>query len=158
MQYQRLTQEQFEALHLEFAQFLAANGIDKAQWEAYKTHEPTRVESMLDAFSDLIWDTVLQQTQYLIHYDNRYIFAFHCLDTHFESIIVHVDHADVDLTQTSGLTWLEQHWKSPEVNLQVGRKKYVAPRPQEMFALIQQGAQLHDGLTYQQLYHLIHPH
>ena len=39
MEYKRLSTEQFEALHQEFATFLAANSIDKKEWDRLKEYE-----------------------------------------------------------------------------------------------------------------------
>jgi hypothetical protein len=36
MKYKRLTKEQFEALHMEFANFLATQSIDKKEWDVIK--------------------------------------------------------------------------------------------------------------------------
>ena len=65
MKYSRLTKEQFEALHEEFAQFLATQSIDQPQWEEMKREQPSLVEEELDLFSDLIWEKTLKKTAYL---------------------------------------------------------------------------------------------
>ena len=54
MKYERLTKEQFEALHQEFSNFLATQSIDKAEWDSIKTNKPEVAEQELDVFSDLI--------------------------------------------------------------------------------------------------------
>ena len=48
MKYSRLTKEQFEALHLEFARFLAALGIDAEHWKQLKEEKSPKVEELLD--------------------------------------------------------------------------------------------------------------
>ena len=56
MKYTRLTKEQIESLHEEFAKFLATQSIDKKQWEALKSSNSVLVDEELDLFSDMIWN------------------------------------------------------------------------------------------------------
>ena len=67
MEYKRLSTEQFEALHQEFATFLAANSIDKKEWDQLKKLNTTQAESLLDGFSDLVWNDVLSKNLYVEH-------------------------------------------------------------------------------------------
>ena len=39
MKYARLTKEQFDELHAEFASFLATQAIDKAEWDSLKINK-----------------------------------------------------------------------------------------------------------------------
>jgi len=45
MEYKRLSTEQFEALHQEFATFLAANSIDKKEWDQLKNQDSSKAEN-----------------------------------------------------------------------------------------------------------------
>ncbi len=64
MKYKRLTKEQFEELHQEFATFLATQSIDKKEWDEIKVNTPEVAEQELDVFSDLIWENVLTNAHY----------------------------------------------------------------------------------------------
>ena len=48
MKYKRLTKEQFEELHQEFATFLATQSIDKNEWDEIKVKTPEVAEQELD--------------------------------------------------------------------------------------------------------------
>jgi len=50
MKYKRLTKEQFEELHQEFATFLATQSIDKKEWDEIKVNTPEVAEQELDVF------------------------------------------------------------------------------------------------------------
>ena len=69
MKYSRLTKEQFEALGEEFALFLSSNSIDIKQWDKIKTNSAESVEHILDMFSDLVWDDILDKVKF-IHKDH----------------------------------------------------------------------------------------
>ena len=59
MKYSRLTKEQFEELHQEFATFLATQSIDKMEWDDIKKNRPNVAEQEIDLFSDMIWEKAL---------------------------------------------------------------------------------------------------
>jgi hypothetical protein len=71
MKYKRLTKEQFETLPTEFANFLATQSIDKAEWDKIKAEKPEVAEQELDVFSDLVWEGVLKNTNYLEHFSKN---------------------------------------------------------------------------------------
>lgn len=50
MKYARLTKEQLEELHVEFANFLASQQIDKEEWDLLKQNKPDVAEQEIDIF------------------------------------------------------------------------------------------------------------
>ena len=65
MKYRKLTKEQFESLHQEFAQFLATQKIDIYKWNKMKSQNSALVEDELCVFSDMVWEDVLNKVEYL---------------------------------------------------------------------------------------------
>ena len=76
MKYQRLSKEQFEELHQEFINFLAAQTITAQEWKALKEEKPEVAEQELDVFSDLIWEGVLKEANYLEHISKHQMHLF----------------------------------------------------------------------------------
>lgn len=155
MKYIRLTKEQFEELHTEFANFLAAQSIDKADWVRIKTEEPDKLGQQLDLFSDLIWDEVLSKANYLEHFSKNHIFLFRCFDNHIESIVLKSADDDIDFLTQRGLLWLNDNLFSNAVEIKVGKKAYSGNRNIAIFDLIQQGAFLSEGNMYEQIHAVI---
>lgn len=151
MKYTRLTQEQLEALHQEFATFLAAQSIDKAKWDAIKKEQPDLVAQHLDIFSDLVWEGVLTGTTYLEHYTSNYIFLYHCLEQEMQSIVMHTNEATIDFTTIEGLQWLKKNLFTEVVDIHLGKKKYDKERNAFLFSLLQQGAFLSEGNLYKEI-------
>ncbi|MEN9335266.1 MAG: hypothetical protein RLZZ500_253 [Bacteroidota bacterium] len=151
MKYKRLTKEQFEALHVEFANFLASQSIDKNEWDTLKAEKPQVAEQELDVFSDLIWEGVLSNAQFLEHFSPQHIFLFHCQQNFMQSIIIKAHNASIDLMTKDGLRWLSEHIFTAEVEVHTGRKEYAEERNTALFELITQGAILSDGQLYRQL-------
>lgn len=155
MKYTRLTKEQFEALHKEFANFLATQSIDKNEWDEIKKIKPEVAEQELDVFSDLIWEGVLNQTQYLEHYSKSHIFLFHCEEDLVRSIVLKSLHSDIDFLTVEGLKWMVDNLFTDQMEVHQGQKKYEIERNAAIFNIIEQGAILSDGNLYKQIFAII---
>ncbi len=151
MKYKRLTKEQFEALHMEFANFLATQSIDKKEWDVIKAEKPEVAEQELDVFSDLIWEGVLTGAHYLEHFSKSYIFLFHCQEKVIKSIVLKALIPEVDFMTREGLQWLSDNMFTETVEIKIGQKEYEEERNDAIFNLIQQGAILSDGQLYLQV-------
>jgi hypothetical protein len=151
MKYKRLTKEQFEALHQEFSNFLATQSIDKAEWDSIKTNKPDVAEQELDVFSDLIWEGVLTNAQYLEHFSKNHIFLFHCQEKLIQSIVLKALDAEVNFMEKEGLQWLSDNLFTDTVEIHLGKKEYEDARNTTIFDLITQGAILSDGQLYLQI-------
>ncbi|WP_396195608.1 DUF6495 family protein [Flavobacterium sp.] len=151
MKYKRLTKEQFEALHQEFSNFLATQSIDKAEWDAIKTNKPEVAEQELDVFSDLIWEGVLTNAQYLEHFSKNHIFLFHCQEKLIQSIVLKALEPEVNFMEKEGLQWLSDNLFTDTVEIHLGKKEYEQERNTTIFDLITQGAILSDGQLYLQI-------
>lgn len=150
MKYTRLTKEQFEELHSEFARFLASQNIDKAEWEQLKTEKPEVAEQELDVFSDLIWEGALNQTEYLEHFSKNHIFLFRFHEKEAQSIVITAKDNSVDFLSKKGLVWLSENLTSDKIEIRKG-KKALQNRNEEIFNLIRQGALISKGELYESL-------
>ena len=151
MKYARLTKEQFEELHPEFINFLAAQSIDKAEWDQIKLNQPEAAEQELDVFSDLIWEGVLTRAEYLEHFSKNHIFLFRCFDKHIKSIILKSVEPEVDFLTKDGLQWMSDNMFTDNIEMKIGSKDYSQDKNSAIFELIQQGAFLSDGKFFQQI-------
>ena len=155
MKYSRLTKEQFDELHQEFINFLASQSIDKAEWDSIKLNKPEVAEQELDVFSDLVWEGVLSKTDYLEHFSKNHIFLFQCFDTHVHSIVLKSLVPETDFLTREGLQWLSDNMFTDTIEMKTGKKEFTEDRNTSLFALIQQGAFLSDGLLYKQINSII---
>lgn len=155
MKYKRLTKEQFEELHQEFANFLAAQSIDKLEWDTIKQNKPEVADQELDVFSDLVWEGVLMNAKYLEHFSKNHIFLFHCQENEFRSIIIKSLVLEVDFLTKAGLQWLSDNLFTDNVELHTGKKEYQNLRNESIFKLIVDGAILSDGQLYNQINEIV---
>jgi hypothetical protein len=151
MKYKRLTKEQFEELHQEFATFLAAQSIDRKEWDVIKSNTPDIAEQQLDVFSDLIWENVLTNAQYLEHFSKNHIFLFHCQENLIESMVIKSLVTEVDFMNKEGMVWLSDNLFTETVEMHIGKKEYEGVRNEAIFNLITEGAILSDGQLYVQI-------
>lgn len=148
MKYQRLTKEQFEELHEEFATFLATQSIDAMKWVEIKGEHPSLAEEQLDLFSDMIWERVLGTVDYVENIASNYLFLFHIEEKAMHTIIIQVLDTSIDVTTKEGFLWLKENMLSESVQIRRGSKKFGEDRLQDIFALIRQGAQISQGVLY----------
>lgn len=148
MKYSRLTKEQFEELHQEFAKFLATQSITADEWKKLKQEKPDVAEDELDVFSDLIWEGVLATAEYLENLSPSQLFLFKLTTSDMKLIVVKLNNSEADLTTAAGLKWLEENLKHPNVELFTASKVYSEERNLEIFNLIKQGAVISKGDLY----------
>lgn len=145
MKYRRLSKEQLDELHTEFARFLATQGIDRPFWERIKVENKPLAEEQLDLFSDLIWENVLQKVQYLEKKEPQWLFLFKIEKHQILLIVVQSKNQNVDLSTKQGITWLLQNLTQPEIEIFTSKKHYQTNRNLEIFKLIEQGNHICKG-------------
>lgn len=150
MEYKRLSTEQFEALHEEFAKFLATNSIDKKEWDLLKLNEIEKAEVLLDLFSDMVWNDVLDKELFIEHLNPNHFFLFECLKDEINLILLKSEDHAIDFTSPSGLQWLQDNFQSESLSLFQSSKTY-SNRKQEIFDLIQKGGNITTGTYFKSI-------
>lgn len=147
MKYRQLTKEQFESLHEEFSKFLATQGVDFNEWKKIKENQPSLAENELNLFSDIVWENVLNRTEYLEHFSKNTINLFKCKEEKISRIVIKV-HKEVDLLTQNDYNWLLENYDTEDVELFNGTKTYSLERNVEIFDLIEKGSTISKGDLY----------
>lgn len=155
MKYRQLTKEQFEALHEEFAIFLASQKIDVKEWKALKANKPEVAEEEMNIFSDVVWDDVLTKTEYIEHYSKQSINLFRCKETLIERIMVKCSDSEVDFLKKEGIEWLSKNAGSPQLEYFYAHKDYSKERNEELFDLIEKGGLMTEGHLFASIAEII---
>ncbi len=155
MKYRQLTKEQFEELHLEFATFLAAQQIDVKEWNEIKESNPKVAEEEMNLFSDVVWDKVLQKTNYLEHFSKQSINLFRCDAEQIHRIVVKVTKEGINLLNPDGYNWFYDNSNDKSIEYFKGQKPYTKERNLEVFDLIEKGSVVSDGKLYEAVFKLI---
>ena len=154
MKYTRLTKEQLEELHKEFINFLATQSITAAEWQEIKTKKPDVAEQEVDVFSDLVWEGVLSNTQYIEHISPQQMHLFHCKEQAMYVIAVKVTNA-IYITSKDGYNWLRQNLMDDAVEFLQAEKEYSNDKNMDKFKLIQQGGVITKGELFEYFNSLI---
>jgi len=155
MKYKQLAREQFEALHEEFAKFLATQQIDVKDWENIKKDKPSLAEEELNLFSDLVWENVLSKTNYLEHFSNQNINLFKCEENEILRVVVQINKPEFDFFNKDDYQWFIDNTTDDSIQFFKGVKKYDQERSLELFDLIKKGGVISDGKLYESIRNLI---
>jgi len=157
MKYSLLNKQQWEELHKEFARFLAVRGIDKVSWDEMKSRNATEVRELMEGFSDLVWEEVLNRTEFLSLFQPDSINLFRCEKDGMHRIVIRTDSKEVDFTTEEGLEWFMEHSRDNSLQYYKGHKAYSPGRNEELYQMILHGAQLSDGKLYKAVDLMISP-
>ena len=149
MKYRKLTKEQFESLHQEFAQFLATQKIDVDEWNKMKSQNSELVENELSVFSDMVWEDVLNKVEYLEHFSQKSVNFFKCEKEAIYRTVVTINNNNIDLLSEKGFKWLLENPHDPSIDYFKGSKIYSKQRNIEIFDLIEKGGQIARGELYE---------
>ena len=155
MKYIQLTKEQFEELHEEFAVFLAAQSIDVKEWDSIKKDKPTLADKELNAFSDFVWEKVLDRAKYLDHFSKDTLNLFKCNENDLQRIVVKVKKEGINLLDKKDFDWFIDNSKDSSIEYLKGKKEYSKEKNVEIFEIIQQGGVVGDGALFEAIYKII---
>ncbi|WP_430408949.1 DUF6495 family protein [Kordia sp.] len=149
MKYTRLTKEQLEELHQEFINFLATQSITADEWATLKTEKPAVAEQEIDVFSDLVWEGVLKQANYLENVSPQHMYLFHLGENEMKLIAIKILQEGIDITTKEGFNWLRDNYATEKVEILTANKAYSEDRNADKFALVQQGSNITKGQLFQ---------
>jgi len=155
MKYTQLTKEQLEELHEEFALFLAAQSIDVKEWDTIKKDKPELADKELNAFSDFVWEKVLDKTKYLDHYSKDTLNLFKCNENDLQRIVVNVKKEGINLLEEKGFKWFVDNSRDKSIEYLKGLKIYSKEKNKEIFELIQLGGIVSDGKLFEGIHKII---
>ena len=155
MHHRRLTSDELRELETEFIRFLSSQGIDGPTWQSLKTNNPDRAEEILDEFSRFIYESTIDQLEYLEFKTPNDIKCFHCGPDGMTLLGLFIEgNSDVDFTQEFHLESAREsvHRAGARLKMYRSRKAYVPDRRSEIFKMMEYGCRIsRDGMLYQTL-------
>ncbi len=155
MKYRQLTKEQFLELHKEFAEFLATQQIDVKEWETIKTEKPEMADEELAIFSDIVWENVLNKTEYIEHISANHINLFKCNSKEIIRIYIKLNDVSKSFLNEVDFNWFMQNPLSDSIEYFKAIKKYQKERNMELFELIEMGGHITKGNLFTSISQLI---
>ena len=143
MKYRCLSREELEDVREDFVKFLASNSITKDDWSRTKQDQPEAAQKMLELFSDIFWDKVLENLKWAQIREKKSFRIFQIKDK-WEMIHLKINEdTPYDLTNPEhiqavaggavGLAGLG-------LEIYTGTKALVKARKTELFEMLESGA------------------
>ena len=76
MKYHRLSQDQLNSVYKQFIFYLSSKGIDKKLWSIIKKKESRKMDLLLDEFSEMVWDKIMNECSFFNYSDKDQLFLF----------------------------------------------------------------------------------
>jgi len=145
--YRVLDKEELGAFEKEFVEFLVINSITTDDWVKIKNSDQDRTKHIISLFSDVIFEKLMRQTQYLIRRSKHNIACFHYQANQVVLVGLETEDKDLDLLQISG----DGDIPTKGVSIYNSTKSYDKQREIEMFEMLNNGAEISDGQLYKTL-------
>ena len=155
MKYRLLRQEELEDLKPDFITFLASNTVTADDWEALKRDKPEKARSLIEVFSDIVFDKVLSNANYLEYKTPKDIKTFHFQEDKVVMNGLFVEgntEFDFTLEQTPQQMLQQMHLSGAKLKLYTAEKIYSRSREMEAFEMLENGALISkDGALFKTL-------
>ena len=148
MKYRILDKEELVEMETEFIRFLATNSIPGPDWEKMKTTQPKRVNSLIEEFSDLVFEKILIGVEFLEMKVKNDVKVFRCGKEKIELIGLSVEGAkDIDFTKDQSSADMMASFKKAggQLKLYQAEKGYKGNREKELFSMLEAGCVITNG-------------
>jgi hypothetical protein len=142
LKYRRLHTEELESLREDFVQFLAANSITAEDWTQIKSVQPEKADQLLDIFSDLVWEKVLEKITHLEFRSPKQLTLIKFDDDQAEMVNIKIEDQNLDFSNANDLKEIAEgriKLKSLKPQITKGKKKHNKLREMEVFYYLEQG-------------------
>lgn len=143
MKYRRLHPEELESLREDFIQFLAANSITAEDWTKLKQADPEASGQLVDLFSDMVWDKVLENVKYLRIHSSDELRVLSFGEKNIEMVLIRITSDSFDFTNPDDINSVAEgnvDLMKFEPEIFRGKKDYSHGKKMEVFVMMEQGA------------------
>lgn len=155
MKYRRLRNEELKELEQDFVKFLASNHVTADDWVKLKKNDPDKVEDLISIYSDIVFDKVIGNLEYLEFKTPHDIKTFHCQPDKMVLMGIAISKSagvdfTKDLTAKDMMAILKK--SSQEIQIYTAEKNYNGNREKELFQMMESGCLISkDGYLFKTL-------
>ena len=149
--YRLLTNQELVEMKTEFINYLVINGITADDWKKMLAEDPEKAQSIVDLFSDVVFEKILRKVNFVLKQGEKEIIAFHCMDETIEMCgLVAGKDVEVDFRDHETIAKLIVN---PIKGLETvhAEKPYSKVRELEIFELTENGGLISDGNVFNAL-------
>lgn len=149
--YRLLSHEELIEMEKEFIDFLVLNGIVATYWERMKKEDPENAKRIIHLFSDVVFEKIMRETQFLELRGEGELRALQCLKDKF--IVVGLNASNIPGANFKDSDFVKKAMENPPSNLDVYITEipYESSRELEMFHMTESGFQISDGKLFKTL-------
>ncbi len=143
VKYRRLSIDELKELESEFVRFLASNSVTADDWVGIKEKTPEKAEQLMDMFSDIVFEKILEKVDYLEHKRKGDLRVYKFLDDHIKMVGMYVEgETTLDFTKNESPEVMMQQLRQSGGNVKMftGEKKYKKTKEMEIFLIMEEGA------------------
>ncbi len=143
MKYRALNKEELDELEKEFVRFLAVQQVTVSDWERWKEDAPHKVNELVELFSDIVFDKILGDVEYLEWKMPQDLRTFQFFEEKIEMVGVRVvGRTQLDFTKNNNAEQMLQQMQLSGADLQLyaAERPYRKEKKMEMFDLLEKGA------------------
>lgn len=149
--YRLLTIDELNELEKEFIEYLILYGISANDWVKIKDEVSEKADSLIAHFSDVVFEKILRETQFLEWRGAKELKAIHCLKNNF--VVVGLNASKIKNADLNDSNYLRNAMKVPPSNLEVYTIDipFELSREKEIFKMTELGFQITDGKLFKTL-------
>jgi len=150
-EYRLLSLEELQEMENEFVNYLVVNGIAAEDWQQMKIEEPAKAERLIELFSDMVFETIMRNVQFLEYREKKELITFQCLGDKLVLVGMKAEgDSEADFTSQE---YIKKAMVSPPDGLKVytSEKKYQKKREIELFEMTQRGCFITEGNLFKTL-------
>ena len=154
MKYRRLRADELKELEPDFVRFLAANALPADSWEKMKQESPEAAEELIEQFSEVVFEKVLANVEYLEFKTPKDIKVFHCQKDKIIMLGLEVKgETELDFTKTTDPAEMNRqiHTSGAKASVYRAEKQYKGDRKMELFKMMESGCLIAKGVLFQAL-------
>lgn len=151
MKYKLLSSDELKTLEKEFIDYLIINGITADLWENMKKDKPKEANQILELFSDVVFEGIMQKIRFLEFRSSHDLKIFQCLKDKMVLVGLSLPkHLNLDIRDPEQLERLAQNPPS-EASVYTSEKTYGQAREEELFKMTEQGCLITDDKMFKVL-------
>jgi hypothetical protein len=152
LRYRRLTEVELQQLEKKFVDFLVLNGIVADDWARMKTNTPQKALSMIDIFSNMVFETTLKRIEYLRHVSPKELRNIRVSDKKINILSLQNSNPKLDLTNERHLEKIFSDDAMLEgISIYSAEAKHKTSREQTVFELMESGYRACDAQFFDYL-------
>jgi len=151
MKYHRLSQDQLNSVYKQFIFFLSSKGIDKKLWDIIKKEESRKTGLLLDEFSEMVWDKIMNECSFFNYSDKDQLFLFNSKKKSISVIVVKCLNKKINIQNNKDWNWILKNIKDKDISIYQSSRKYPEQRNVYIYKYLKKGAIISDGKKFKSL-------